>query len=131
MALLAGDASEPPARGRGGRRRLPELLEEWSEELDDLLPWTAGSLDTEQRITRLLVIVRGFSADGGRGGLIGKLNELVEDLQVALSDYDPETTDETLGPSLNRLLRDGLEDDVEPEYLRILREGKRRQEERG
>lgn len=131
LVLLSGEATEPPIRGRGGRRRLPELLEEWSEELDDLLPWAAGPLDTEQRLTKLVVIVRGFSSDGGRGGLIGKLSELVGDLQLALSAYDPEGKGQTATPSHDRLISDDVEDDAEPQYLQILRESKRRQEELG
>lgn len=131
LVLLSGEASEPQLRGRGGRRRLPELLEEWSEELDELLPWTAGPLDTEQRITRLVVTVRGFSSDGGRGGLIGKLSELAGDLQAALSVDDPEGMGEIASPSPDPLISDDVEDGAEPEYLRILREGKRRQEELG
>lgn len=129
LALISGEASEPPLRGRGGRRRLPELLEEWSEELDELLPWTAGPLDTEQRIARLVVIVRGFGSDGGVGGLIGKLSELVGDLEAALSAYDPEGMGEPASPSPDRLIGDDVDDGAEPEYLRILRESKRRQED--
>jgi excisionase family DNA binding protein len=87
LQLLSGQATEPPVRARGGRRRLPELLDEWNEELDALLPWRPGVTDTADRITRMLVTLRGYST-GSSGGLIAKLQELVADMAAAVGELD-------------------------------------------
>ena len=85
VALLTGEGTEPAVRGGGGRRRLPQVVEGWTRDVEDLLPWVPGPADSEDRMTRLLVALRGYSTEGGRGGLMGRLSELVEAVEAALA----------------------------------------------
>lgn len=86
LTLLSGEA---PLAPRGSpRRRLPQMIESWAEELDELLPWRPGPLDDPQRITRTLVALRGYSTDAGQGGLIGRLLKLADDMQAAIRSLD-------------------------------------------
>ena len=87
VALLAGEGTEPAVRGGGGRRRLPQVVEGWTRDVEELLPWVPGPADSEDRMTRLLVALRGYSTEGGRGGLIGRLWELVDDVEAALAAW--------------------------------------------
>jgi hypothetical protein len=87
LMLLSGEAPAP--RGHA-RRRLPQMLAAWEEELGDVMPWRPGPLDDADRIAATLVRLRGYSSDAGAGGLIGRLVALAEDLQEAIDRLDRE-----------------------------------------
>ena len=89
MSLLSGEAPRVP-RG-SARRRLPQMLQAWDEELDEVLPWRPGPLDDADRLARTLVSLRGYSTDGGRGGLIGRLIDLADAMQDTLRALDEQT----------------------------------------
>ena len=88
IALLSGGAPSPP-RG-AGRRRLRQMIDAWTEELDEVLPWRPGPLDDADRVARVLIALHGYSADAGRGGLIGRLLDLVDDVENAIQSLDPQ-----------------------------------------
>ena len=89
------------------------------------MPWVPGPADSEDRMTRLLVALRGYSTEGGRGGLIGRLSELVEDVEAALAAGSRMTDGVDLAD-------DGAgADDEEPGYLVVLRESRLRRGESG
>ncbi len=63
--------------------------------------------------------LRGYSSERGKGGLIGRLLDLVDDLEAAVGDWPSPDDDETSGP----LVGYSDEDEDEPGYLAVLREG--------
>jgi excisionase family DNA binding protein len=122
LQLISGQATEPPVRARGGRRRLPELLDDWDDELDALLPWRLGVTDTPDRITRMLVTLRGYST-GTSGGLIARLQELVADMEAAVGEFD-----ERHEPEATRSRSSTDLDDDPPGYLAVAERARRLEE---
>jgi excisionase family DNA binding protein len=91
LALLSGEAPSAP-RGTA-RRHLPQMIEAWVGELHELLPWRPGPLDDADRIARMLVTLHGYSVEAGRGGLMGSLLELEEDMKSALRRFDEQVAE--------------------------------------
>ncbi len=67
---------------------LRQMVDAWDKRLAELLPWKPEAADTAERISELLVALRGPGGTAFLGGLISRLLELVSELESALERPD-------------------------------------------